>query len=383
MTKKMLGNVVIALAACGSAVALCPSCGSPGSVGDTPTTTVGGQGGVKINITAGTVGTPTSGAGGAGVPTSNAGSCGSTTMSTTRALADVLIVLDRTDSMKWSLTSDQECGGSTDPRGGRGQPTTSCTSRMSAVVPAVGQVVDLNPGINWGLEFFLSPGASTTCVVDAQPQVGIGSPNAAADIKAQLANYSTDLSTPTATALTVATNYLKTVSDGNDKAILLATDGEPNCAAGARDWGTSDMAGATAAAKAAYEAGFPVYVIGIGPSVTNLTQLAQAGGTNDYYPATSPEQLNAALSSVAKVVSATCTFKGAGTPPDKNLVYVYVDKKLVGQSSSNGWVFDAGDASGATITLTGKTCDDMMAGVTSEVQIVFGCPDVPPLQVIP
>jgi hypothetical protein len=382
MTKKALGRLVVAFSAGGCAAAWCVSCDSPGSVGGSADGKNDGAGGVVINMSAGTVGAAPSGAGGVGVPTSNAGNCGSTTMNTTRAQADVLIVLDRTDSMKWSLTSDQDCSGG-DPRGGRGQPSgTTCTSRLSAVVPAVGQVVDLNPGINWGLEFFLSPGAPTTCVVDPNPQVAIG-PDSAPAIKQQLANYTTDLSTPTAAALIVATNYMKTVDDGNSKAILLATDGEPNCAEGSREWTTSDMAGATAAAKAASDAGFPVYVIGIGPSTSNLSQLAQTGGTSDYYPATSPEELSDALTSIAKVVSATCTFKGAGTPPDKSLVYVYVDKQLVNQGSSDGWIFDPADPTGATITLTGKTCADMMAGVTSQVQIVFGCPDVPPLQVIP
>jgi hypothetical protein len=84
------------------------------------------------------------------------------------------------------------------------------------------------------------------------------------------------------------------------------------------------------------------------------------------------------LASIAKVVSATCTFKSATPPPDQNLVYVYVDKKLVTKDDSNGWKFDSADPTYSTVVLTGSYCEDMMANVTSQVQIVFGCPEVIP-----
>ena len=284
--------------------------------------------------------------------------------------------------MIWSTTADNvECTA--------GDP--NCVSRMAVVVPAVGAVVTDNPGINWGLEFFPTPNSSGYCGVSSTPQVEVG-PNTADAIKKQLAAYTTQLSTPTAAALNVATAYLKTVNDGNNKVILLATDGLPNCAgytaaptggrgggAGAMAWGTDDMPGTTSAVTAAMKAGFPVYVIGIGPpiGVANLSSLAVAGGTKSYYSVTSTAELSAALASIAKVVSATCTFKAATVPPDKNLVYVYVNTKLVAKDDSNGWKFDGADTTNSTVVLTGSYCDDMMAN-GSKVQIVFGCPNVVP-----
>jgi hypothetical protein len=71
------------------------------------------------------------------------------------------------------------------------------------------------------------------------------------------------------------------------------------------------------------------------------------------------------------------------TPPDKNLVYVYVDKVLVTKSDSNGWVFDSTDPTSATGTLTGTYYQNMSSGVTSQIQIVFGCPNTVPASVIP
>ena len=383
MTKRALGKLFIGLLGISYAAVLGLSCSSPSSVGGTggsggnAGSIVGGTGGsggsagsIVIDPNAGTAGTATGATGGSSVPSSAAGTCGTTTNDTTRGLADILIVLDRTSSMTQSLSADTNCPAS-DP---------TCTSRMTAVVTGVGDVVTQNPDIHWGLELFTTPGGGQ-CVVSPTPQVAISADSSAA-IKSVLATVTNEQTTPTALALTVATDYLKTVNDGNSKAILLATDGEPNCANGAGS-GTSDLAGATAAAKASYDAGFPVYVIGIGPSVSNLDALAQAGGTGNYYPATSPAELTTALGSIAKVVSATCTFKANTTPPDKDLVYVYVDKQLVTKSTSNGWVFDTSDPTYSTITLTGSTCANMMSGVTSQVQIVFGCPNTVPASVIP
>jgi hypothetical protein len=289
--------------------------------------------------------------------------CGSTmTIDTTRTQADILILLDRSASMDWSLTSDSACRGA------------NCSTRAAAVVSALEAIVVDNPDISWGLELLPTPNGSY-CSVSRTPQVGVSSSSASA-IRSQLAGYTTALSTPTAAAVNAATAYLKTVGDGNRKAILLATDGLPNCASG-QSWATEDMIGATAAVTAAKNAGFPVYVIGIGPStsISNLNVLAEAGATGSYYPATSTTALDAALSSIAKVVSSTCTFKANTTPPDTTLVVVYVDKNLVAQSDSEGWMFDPADTTYSTIILTGSYCQNILAGLTSQVQIVFGCPE--------
>jgi hypothetical protein len=168
--------------------------------------------------------------------------------------------------------------------------------------------------------------------------------------------------------------YLKTVDDGNKKFILLATDGEPNCGLSTRtgraDINTVDVTGATDAMTTAKAAGFTAYVIGIGPSLANLTKLAQAGSGRDFFPATSPEQLADALSSIGSIVG-SCSFEANDVPPDPNNVAVYVNKQQVSRSDSEGWKYGGSEKE---IVLTGKYCDQIQGGSDTDVQILFGCP---------
>jgi len=369
--------------ACLSAGMTIPGCGSPGPVGDQ-----GGQGSGAAGSTgivlpnAGGASGKGAGSGAPGGASGAAGNCGSTTVRTSKAPADMLIVLDRSLSMTYSTEADCTCGKTTG--GLQGQPcsnTTTCTDRWTAVKTAVAGAVSADSSINWGLELFAAPSgeSNANCGVASAPQVPIAA-NSAATIQSQIAAASPGSYTPTAAALDKATAYLKTVSDGNSKAILLATDGMPNCPKSGSST-ADDLPGAEAAASAAAAAGFPVYVVGIGPqaSIANLNKLATDGGTGSYFPAASPQQLSDALSQIAKIV-ATCTFTPAQPPSDPSLVYVYVDKNLIQQSPSNGWTFGAGNK---TVELHGTYCDNFLSGKASQVEIVFGCPGVPPDQIIP
>jgi hypothetical protein len=134
------------------------------------------------------------------------------------------------------------------------------------------------------------------------------------------------------------------------------------------------MAGTAAEISKAKGAGFPVYVIGIGPGVSNLNALAVAGGTGSYYPATSTTGLTNALRSIVQVVTLTCRFKATMVPPDKDLATVSIDNHLVPKDDNDGWMFDPTDPTYATIVLTGSYCQNVLDGATSQVQIVFGCP---------
>jgi hypothetical protein len=265
--------------------------------------------------------------------------------------------------MTWALSSDEPC--TPDMKG--------CTTRAQAVVPAVESIVTDNPEINWGLELFPYPDRPT-CEVASSPQVAVG-PNSAQAIQSLLADFTTAASTPTAGAIVAATRYLKGLRDDRNKAILLATDGYPTCGyPTANENADQMMRDAVAAATAALDAGFFVYVIGIGESMDNLNGLARAGGTGSYYLATSPKELNNALKTIAKAFSPTCTFKASAVPPDRKLAAVYIDDRLVPEDGSNGWIFDPADPAGTTITLTGTYCEAVLGGATSQIRIVFGCP---------
>ena len=367
-------------------------CSSPGKVGDGTGAggITSGAGGVVINTSATTQG-GVSGAGGDG-GTSGAsgaggspveGTCGDLTITPNRAPVDVLLVLDRSLSMDYSITGDCYCALTATSQGSLCQPVpANCSTRWSAVVPAVDQTIAANPSLNWGLELFSAPDAPA-CSVSLNPQVPLAV-NGGADIRALLPNLTLALWTPTATAINSANLYLQSVKDGNDKVILLATDGEPNCKNGQAN-ADDDTAAASAAAASALSNGFPVYVVGIGPSqaLSNLQKIAVAGGTKDFYHADSPAALATSLSTISKMVATTCAFQTPQAPPDATLVYVYVNKTLINQtvnSADNGWTFGP---TTSDIVLTGSYCTDLLAGSPSTVQIIFGCPGYIPQVNIP
>ena len=355
--------VGLSFAACSSSRGI-ENSGGGGQSGYNP-----GAGGVSGNGGASDSGTsPTT-------PTADA-NCGVQSSNTTKLPTDVLLILDRSGSMSESIASDCCCTSTCRNITGiqSCSDTSNCTQRWPAVTSAVQSTMSATTSINWGLKLFSSPSQSDACGVNqgVEVQVGSGSANA---IQTSITGVSPNGNTPTASAISAATSYLKTVTDPNTKVILLATDGEPNCKAGSRS-STSDVDGTVTAIGAALTAGYKVYVIGIGPSVGNLDNFAQAGGTDHYYPATSAQDLADALAAISKAVS-SCTFEMAQTPPDVNNVAVYLDGALVTKDSTNGWSFGANPE---TVLLNGTTCEKITSGAATKVQVLFGCPgQQPPL----
>jgi len=395
MMRTSLGRVFVVLALGSYLTALCLACSSPGKVGEgeggnRSGSGGSGAGGVSINLSAvGGISGAVGGASGMGGIVGDAGNtglaegiCGDTVITPNKAPVDVLLVLDRSDSMGWSMSDDCYCRSwpSSDRLGSLCDPQpANCIDRWSVVSTAVSETIAATPALNWGLELFSAPN-SPSCSVALDPQVEID-PNAGPRIQSLLSSMDLQLWTPTALAVNIASLYLQRVPDLNNKAILLATDGQPNCKGGRSD-ATEDMEATTAAVASAASVGFPVYVVGIGPTgaLANLDELAVAGGTEHYYPADSSQALADALAAIAKIIETTCEYQTPTLPPDVEKVYVYVDKKLIEKSDVNGWTFGA---SPSDIILTGTYCADLKAGITSTVQIIFGCEDYIPPAVIP
>jgi len=291
-------------------------------------------------------------------------------------------VLDRSGSMNLSMAENCYCDEATrsaNPAGNNPlcDDTTNCTTRWKSLTAGLNTTLSSTPAIRWGLKLYSTPGGSSCNVSPNTVEVQVGDGSASA-IQSQITNASPANNTPTAAAIIAATNYLKGVADNSNRVILLATDGEPNCKGGSGS--TTDVPGTEAAIKAAADAGFPVYVIGIGPSVGNLNNFAEQGGTGTYFPATSDKELSDALLAISKVV-ATCNFTLSAHPgADMNNVAVYLDKNLIQKDDANGWSFGTNQTS---IVLNGSVCDKVMSGEASSVEVIFGCPGYNPPIVIP
>ena len=159
------------------------------------------------------------------------------------------------------------------------------------------------------------------------------------------------------------------------------TGGPFNCCEGANTDQCLDGAPTTTAVKALANSGYPVYVVGIpgsAPYAALLDDLAVAGGTAlasspKYYrvDTASSASLLGTLRKVAAKIVATCTFTFKETPPNPDLVNVYLDEVVLPRDPINGWTI-----SGSTVTLVGNACAKVTNGDVLDVRIIAGCPSV-------
>ncbi|HEY2899028.1 MAG TPA: vWA domain-containing protein [Polyangia bacterium] len=369
-------SIVVIAALCAFVGFGCQLAGTRPSDG---TSSTGGAGGNLENSgSGGTV--PRTGSGGsatgsAGQSGNNGGrtgqtdgsSCGTQTFGLNKIPPDLLLVFDKSGSME-ELPDGSNC------RGAACQPM----EKWAQMTTAINQVVaGTDATIRWGLKFFPD---DDQCAVSDGATVGIA-PSNAMPITAAITGQMPSGRTPTQVAITAGSAYLKSLPDTNPKFILLATDGEPNCAPAGNN-NASDAAGAVQAVMASAAMGIPVFVVGVG-EVTDaemtLTQMAIAGGEAQaadprYYPVSSSADLVSALGTIGSMI-ASCTFGLANPPPDPANVAVNASGMRIPRDPGhlNGWDYGTGQTS---IQLYGSWCDDAKAGKLSDVQAIFGCPDV-------
>ena len=306
-----------------------------------------------------------SGGGGAGpapVPGENA--CGFQKHRLDRVPPELLLVLDRSGSM----LTPSEVG-------------TGMSTRWDETTAAVTDVVRQTDGtIQWGLKTFPTP---EQCLVQPGVEVPIGPTTApvAAAIAATQPNMGGS-GTPTALAVQIATGYLRGRATINPKYLVLATDGVPACPLFADQKVIDQMV--LDAITAARNAGIATFVIGIATAATDadrvLSEMARAGGrpragNPAYYPVASKQSLVDALGQIARVV-ATCDFPLTSPPPSPNDVAVNVDgnRVLRDPTRMNGWEYSA---DGKVVVLHGAACELVKSGQARDVDIIFGCPNVP------
>jgi hypothetical protein len=308
-------------------------------------------------------------------------SCASESFDGTRIPPNLLVLLDRSGSMK-------------------GAKWTGTTNALNSLVTKSAD------DMKFGLKFFAYPD-TTSCSVDmyAKPEVPVAALSTTrspmqcwmgtASGCSGITPVTPGADTPMNAALAGAIKYMKTTYVGEGtRVVILMTDGDPN------GCGTIDDVITTAAtAPAAPDPKVLVYVIGApGGTVANLSRVAAAGGgkrtptctaaTSDptlacnyqIGDATFEKDLLAALEDI-KGKALTCTFKlptggDAGTidPAKVNVNFTDGSGKTVtlskDPSHANGWDYSDG---GTTVTVYGPDCDVLKTDGKAKVQIVLGC----------
>lgn len=332
----------------------------------------GGTGGTLTGV-GGALGGAGGSVAGVGGPVGGTGGCtGLQTSVATRQPADVLLVLDRSGSMNYSIDENCSCDPTANPKVVCAD-TTHCQTRWASLATALDTTLSDAFFLRWGLKLFASPNADAcrvTSGVEVPPTA-----NAAQAIHSVIAAVTPAGETPTAAAITTAAAYLDSQADSGVKIIVLATDGQPNCAGFSGSVYEDDVDGTRDAIALAFKAGYLVYVIGIGTNVDNMDAFAQAGGTGSHYAVQSTADLTRALASISKV--ATCTFVLAAAPFDPSHTMVYLDKNPVPQNASDGWTFGANTQ---TVLLHGSACNSALLDQPGLVQAVSSCgPTLPPV----
>jgi len=168
-------------------------------------------------------------------------------------------------------------------------------TRMDAVVRAVEAFVtdSQSVGLGVGVSFFgYQPIGATSCDPDDYDSAAVSIellPDNAADLLTALRGAPPTGETPTHAAIVGGCRISSAhhaEHPGRAVVNLLVTDGEPKAPVTSKSTDCNPtLADAVAAAKACLDegAGVATYVLGVGPSLDNLNQIAAAGGTQHAY----------------------------------------------------------------------------------------------------
>lgn len=296
---------------------------------------------------------------------------------------DIMIVMDRSMSMT-DDENGQPCAGSNDTTGFGNCGTNS---KWYKTIEALKSVVSATQReVNWGM-FWLGDepkqcGASKTPVVPITPRESYAPIQQALEGNA----FAGKLGTPTALAVNNALAYMKTLDDPNPKYLLLATDGEPNCAGGKLD--SVDTKGATDAVASAAAAGMPTFVVGIATTSSKTASplldsmavaggRAQSGAATQYYAVSDTETLETALKQILAMAS-SCAISLQNVPTGEYEMAISAEDEsgqavLVPESDSDGWIY-SDSTSKESITFVGGACEKLKKGIFSNVQFVYTCP---------
>jgi len=342
---------------------------------------------------------------GQGPPAADAsGLCGNQIVSLVQDRPNLYFVLDRSGSMAQPISS------------------SSYSKYTSARVAIAGVLRSIGHRVNYGAAVFPAfngPGCQVgeevfpTTAGDPPSEPGTRDGPTLQKFLQILAGYQPGGGTSTSGTLTALTSTLQKLEGRT--VVVLATDGAPNCnpdnscaadrcmlniegyvldgipCAGAynccdptiRQQGRLDCLDDSAAELAIAElasSGIKTYVVGMPGSElysSVLSRFAEAGQTARpsalrYFAVGDNEELGAALKQIGNSVAISCDVVLDETPPDKHLVNVYFDTRVVSYGDTDGWTW-TGDN---TLQIRGARCSELQSGDVAQLQIVAGCQTV-------
>jgi hypothetical protein len=308
----------------------------------------------------------------AGAPDPNAPPplCQNIDISTGRVAPDVLIVLDRSSSMKTDMVN-------------RWDPSVSGLTSITA---------KLESQIRFGLMAFPGPGNATDGGGERCAPGELDVPielNNAAPIAAKLTGYELVNSTPTAGTLEAAHTIFKTRKAPADMGtlgtpyVVLVTDGAPNC--NGRDFTPNGFdqpafQASVAAITSMAKDGIKTFVLGYDANSDpqlkmSLDAMAVAGDTGDteHHEIENEAGLIDAFTAIAgKAVS--CDFTLSEPPADPSYVLVKVGGQQLNYGDPNGWSLSDDKL---TLTLQGDSCGKLPKVEGSHVSVQVQCVVVP------
>ena len=300
-----------------------------------------------------------------------------------KATVALYFMVDISGSMNCHIPeADPPC--TTDPR------DTFPTTRWTEAGPAL-QSFFSSSGSNgmWaGINFF-SQNNSCNARDYMDPAVEIAAlPGNATAINNAIMNQDPAGYTPTVPSITAAIDHARDWAEAHDDqqvVVVYMTDGYPlGC-----DGGNNTIANAASVAADGFS-GSPsirTFVLGIGPNLTDLNQIAMSGGTGQAIFINTGmdvnQQLLDALNAIREDVSVDCTYtiptpaNGQTIDPAKVNVRITTSAgtRDVGMddpsdSSCNGWEY-SNDMS--QIVLCGDACDAIQNDPSPGLEVVFGC----------
>jgi hypothetical protein len=297
--------------------------------------------------------------------------CGLESFAVEQRPTDVLLVLDRSGSMREL------------PEGGNDQ-----RPKWDLTVPALNQVLmETNAGVSWGMKLFpegQGNGSCSAATINDQIHVPIAPGNAVNVVAAIGATTPDGDGTPTGDAVQAAVKYLSGLTTGTRKYILLATDGEPSCSPSGEGQEEARPY-AVAAVTQAVAAGFPVFVVGVATTKDTATQalndMALAGGVSRpdpnplasrYYLANTQDELLQAMRAITGQI-ASCVFPLSKPPPVPTNIGVKVGGVLVPQDTTRieGWEYTSPALT--EVEVYGSWCDQVQSAAATDVQVIFAC----------